>query len=123
MSETQSYKITSVAPFEHDPKYGFVDGKIWNKTGGYFLPPDEPVIVFRGKDQATLAAIMGYIECLEKQEQTPHVLEHIRTSTERLNTIMDFQIANPERAGIGCTTAEKLKARDWFAPRVQGVKP
>ena len=111
MTATNSYNISANASFEHDPKYGFVDGKIWNKNGNYFLPNDEPVIVFRGKDQATLAAILGYIECLEKQDQTPHVLEHIRTATERLNTIMDFQITNPERDGIGCTTAEKLKAK------------
>lgn len=111
MTVTTSNNISSVATFEHDPKYGFVDGKIWNKNGGYFLPGDEPVIVFRGKDQATLSAIMGYIECLEKQDQTPHVQEHIRTATERLNTIMDFQLSNPDRAGIGCTTVQKLKDR------------
>lgn len=94
---------------KQDPKYDFVDGRIWNRNGGYFLPDDEPVMVLRGKDQASLAAIFGYIECLEKQPQTPHVLEHIRTSRERLNAFFEFQTSKPERTGIGCTVAEKLQ--------------
>lgn len=92
-----------------DPKYDFIEHRIWNRNGLYFLPDDEPVMVLRGKDQACLAAIFGYIECLEKQEQTPHVKEHIRTSRERLQAFFDFQTKNPERAGIGCTVAEKLQ--------------
>lgn len=95
--------------FTHDPKYSFLDGRIWNVSGQYFLPEDEPVIVFRGKDQVTPAAIRGYIECLKNQEQTPHVLEHIRTATERLETIEKFQRDNAARIGIGCTTAQKIK--------------
>lgn len=104
---------------KQDPKYDFVDGRIWNRSGGYFLPDDEPVMVLRGKDQACLAAIFGYIECMEKQEQTPHVLEHIRTSRERLQAFLDFQTSNPERSGIGCTVAEKLKVtKEIIAGRV-----
>ena len=92
-----------------DPKYDFQHGKIWNRNGGYYLPDDEPVMVLRGKDQACLAAIFGYIECLEKQAQTKHVMEHIGTARERLNAFFVFQNANPERSGIGCTVAEKLQ--------------
>lgn len=94
---------------DQDPKYDFVGGRIWNRNGNYFLPDDEPVMVLRGKDQACLAAIFGYIECLEKQAQTKHVLEHIKTSRERLGVFFEFQTKNPERAGIGCTVAEKLQ--------------
>lgn len=94
---------------KQDPKYDFIEGRIWNRNGGYFLPDDEPVMVLRGKNQACLAAIFGYIECLEKQVQTAHVQEHIRTSRERLKAFFEFQTSNPERSGIGCTVEEKLK--------------
>lgn len=94
-------------PRYHDPKYEFREGRIWN--GEYWIPMDEPVIVFRGKDQATIAAITGYIECLMKQEQTPHVVEHIESAKHRLQAIMDFQTSRPEFVGIGCGIDEKLK--------------
>lgn len=97
-------------PRHNDPKYEFVDGRIYN--GEYYIPIDEPVIVFRGKDQATLAAIVGYIDCLEKQEQTPHVVEHITMAKNRLKVIMDFQTSRPEFVGIGCRIDEKLKHID-----------
>lgn len=95
---------------KQDPKYSFLNERIWSVNGGYWIPSDEPVIVFRGKDQAALSAIMGYIECLEKQDQTGHVKEHIRTARERLEAFLDFQISNNDRIGIGCGLKEKLKS-------------
>ena len=93
----------------NDPKYSFINGRIWSGNGGYWIPSDEPVMVLRGKDQATIAAILGYIECLQRQDQTAHVQEHIRTSTERLNAFMDFQAGHAVLIGIGCGIDEKLK--------------
>lgn len=92
----------------NDPKYAFQEGRIFSANGGYWIPADEPVMVLRGKDQATIAAIFGYIECLKKQTQTEHVKEHIRTATERLNTFIEFQTSRPEFVGIGCGIEEKL---------------
>lgn len=92
-----------------DPKYCFLNDRIWSHNGGYWIPEDEPVIVFRGKDQASIAAIIGYLSCLEKQVQTEHVKEHIKTAKERLNAFADFQDSNPERIGIGCGLVEKLR--------------
>lgn len=50
-----------------------------------------------------------FIEILKHQHQTPHVLEHIATASERLKTIMDFQALRPDFVGIGCGIDEKLK--------------
>ena len=94
----------------NDPKYAFVDGRIWSVNGSYYIPKDEPVIVFRGKDQAAIAAIIGYLECLDKQTQSQHVKDHITTARERLDTFLSFQSAHPEFVGIGCGVEEKLNA-------------
>ena len=90
----------------HDPKYDF-EGGIYHRLGGYFLPDDEPVMLFRGKDQATLGAIRGYLAFLEQQEQTALVLDHIQTATERLRTISEWQRTHPDRVGLGCHTCQK----------------
>lgn len=94
----------------NDPKHVFIDGRIWSENGGYWIPEDEPVMVLRGKDQATISAILGYIECLAKQVQTPHVREHIESSRERLQAFMDFQRDHPSFIGIGCGIDEKLRS-------------
>lgn len=94
----------------NDPKYCFLDGRIFSANGGYWISADEPVIVFRGKDQAAISAIVGYLECLNKQIKTEHVKEHIKTATERLETFLDFQTSRPDFVGIGCGIDEKLKA-------------
>lgn len=93
----------------NDPKYAFVNGRIFSVNGDYWIPEDEPVMVLRGKDQAAISAIIGYIECLNKQQQTEHVIEHIKTATERLDQFLNFQTSKPEFSGIGCGTEEKLK--------------
>ena len=104
---------TKLAPIDgevvNDPKYIFQDNRIFSANGGYWIPADEPVIVFRGKDQASISAIIGYIECLSKQNQTEHVKEHIKTSRERLNAFLDFQTTHHDMIGIGCGIEEKLK--------------
>ena len=94
---------------KNDPKYSFVNGRIWSVNGSYWIPEDEPVMVLRGKDQAVIAAIFGYLECLQKQEPKAHVMEHIRTSTERLKEITRFQVSRPDFVGIGCGIDEKLR--------------
>lgn len=89
-----------------DPKYLFPGG-IEHATGGYPLPDDEPLMLFRGKDVGTPAAIRGYIDWLETKEQTALVVEHLATANERLSTIVQWQTDNPNRIGVGCQTIQQ----------------
>lgn len=86
-----------------DPKYVFPGGVV-HATGGYTIPDDEPLMVFRGKDVFTLAAIAGYLGALHEVEQTDTVREHVATAMERFQTIREWQQAHPERTGACCTT-------------------
>ncbi len=97
-----------------DPKFRPTDAGFWHEQGGYLIPPDEPLIVFRGKDLFTPPTLRHYIT-LANQEATfcqsagePELArlarEHADSVTERLETILGWQVANPQRCGLGCHT-------------------
>jgi hypothetical protein len=96
----------------HDPKYRFgSEDAVFHRSGGYFLPDDEPLVLFRGKDVGTLVALNAYKEFMEyvgQHADTEHAREvanaHADSIKERLATIAEFQRANPDRTGLGCHT-------------------
>ena len=95
-----------------DPKYRFgEDDSIHHRSGGYDLPADEPVVLFRGKDVGTLVALTAYREFMDyvsDHADTEHARgvarAHAESITERIETIRAFQAAHPERTGLGCHT-------------------
>ncbi len=88
----------------NDPKYKACKGdKFWHREGRYFIEASEPVMVLRGKDVASLAAIMAYVEILMGMEGHPTVDSHIESSTERLFTFYNYQKNNADKAGVGCS--------------------
>lgn len=97
---------------KQDPKYKFGDNdKIYHREGQYWLPEDEPVIVFRGKDLGTIIAMQEYKQFMQHIEKTTNnaaarkiAIEHIKSITERIRTIQEFQEQNPTRIGLGCHT-------------------
>lgn len=96
----------------HDPKYRFgEDDTVFHTGGQYFLPDDEPLVLFRGKDVGTLVALNAYKEFMEyvsEHAETQHARDvasaHAESITERLATIAEFQRENPDRTGLGCHT-------------------
>lgn len=87
-----------------DPKYEWRNGRVWNVQGGYYIPDDEPVMLFRGKSAELPRLVQTYIDLLQTQEQTPAVIEHIESARRHLETIKKFQAEHPERVGLGCST-------------------
>lgn len=96
----------------HDPKYKLgEDDRVFHRSGGYYLPEDEPVVLFRGKDVGTLVALTAYREFMDYVAQhadTEHAREvaraHAASIAERFDTIRTYQEAHPERTGLGCHT-------------------
>lgn len=97
---------------DQDPKYQFgEDDRVFHRGGGYFLPSDEPLVLFRGKDVGTLVAMEAYLRFMEyvsEHADTEHAREvarsHASSISERIGTIKRFQLENPERTGLGCHT-------------------
>lgn len=97
-----------------DPKYQFGDtDRIFHREGKYLLPKDEPVILFRGKDLGTIIAMEEYKKFMQHIEQYTNKPEakkiakqHIKSITERIETILKFQNEHPERIGLGCHTCK-----------------
>jgi hypothetical protein len=96
----------------HDPKYRLgADDTVFHRDGGYFLPEDEPLVLFRGKDVGTLVALNAYKEFMKyvsHHADTEHARDvaraHANSITERLATIEEFQRDNPDRTCLGCHT-------------------
>ena|SRR5581483_7043240 len=97
MKEVQTERGVTV--FAIDPKYGIEirDGKpvlVKTKTGEP-IPEDEPLILFRGRDQNALhGALTPYEKRCEADGCTDFHLEGIRN---RINAFLDFKCDFPER--------------------------
>jgi hypothetical protein len=96
----------------HDPKYRFGhEDTVYHRSGGYYLPADEPVVLFRGKDVGTLVALTAYrhfMDYVAENADTQHARDvagaHAESIAERIETIRAFQREHPERTGLGCHT-------------------
>lgn len=87
----------------NDPKYKFgSDDSIYHRYGEYFIEPDEPVMLLRGKDVTSLAAILGYINALESMYPNDIVDSHLDSSLERLHAFWLYQISSG-KSGVGCS--------------------
>jgi hypothetical protein len=110
LAKRNSYLAEGVAM--HDPKYRFgPEDTVLHRDGGYFLPDDEPLVLFRGKDVGALVALNAYREFMEYVSQhadTAHAREiaraHATSIAERISAISTFQSDNPDRTGLGCHT-------------------
>lgn len=93
----------------NDPKYTITEGAIHHIEGGYALPGDEPLMLFRGKDALLPELIEWYRDRLTvelHQETMPSrikvIQDHLATSAERLAAVQEFQANHPERVGVAC---------------------
>lgn len=99
---------------KQDPKYKFgTEDKIWHINGKYFLPEDEPKILFRGKDIGTIIAMesykdfMKYVEKYTNDKESRRIArEHIESIEERIEIICNWIKDNPNRIGLGCHTCK-----------------
>lgn len=86
-----------------DPKYTPKANGIMHEDG-YMLPDDEPLMILRGKDIGALNNIVDYIEMLQEQvPQTPTIVSHLESSSERLLAFYNYQVDNPELQSVGCS--------------------
>ena len=86
-----------------DPKYTPKENGIMHEDG-YMLPDDEPLMILRGKDIGALNNIVDYIEMLQEQvPQTPTIVSHLESSSERLLAFYNYQVDNPELQSVGCS--------------------
>jgi len=70
----------------HDPKVSFVQGRAYHREKKYLIPQDEPIYIIRGSDPTAVKMVEYYNKALRDEEATEIVVDHIRTSDERLET-------------------------------------
>lgn len=94
------------------PKFQFgTDDRIIRRDGTGDVPQDEPVFLLRGKDELAPHVITRYIEILAAYPESELARQHIESATERLDAILAWQAAWPDRVGMGCHTCERLDHR------------
>jgi hypothetical protein len=86
----------------NDPKYNFTQEGLIHAQDGYLVSPSEPVMVLRGKDVTSLAAITAYVRVLLEMEENTVVDSHLNSSLERLRTFYLYQQAGVG-VGVGCS--------------------
>lgn len=98
----------------NDPKYKFGDtDKLLHRGGGYFISDDEPVMVLRGKDVTSLAALIGYVSALLDMSENEVVNSHLDSSLERLLTFYKYQTSSGV-AGVGCSQKHHSGSERWI---------
>ena len=87
----------------NDPKYKFGDtDKLYHRHGEYFIDKNEPVMVLRGKDVTSLAAICAYVQTLLDMKENEVVNSHLDSSIERLRVFWEYQTTSGV-SGVGCS--------------------
>jgi len=87
----------------NDPKYKFGENdRLYHRFGEYFIDKDEPVMVLRGKDVTSLAALIGYVKALLEMSENEVVNSHLDSSLERLVSFYKYQTTSGV-AGVGCS--------------------
>ena len=73
-----------------EPKYFFEDGKVFNRASGEQIPEDEPVIVFRARDNHALDVLRFYLSVISNAE-------HAIAVGKRIDDFAAFKAAHPDR--------------------------
>jgi hypothetical protein len=98
----------------NDPKYKFgADDQLFHRIGEYFIDKNEPVMVLRGKDVTSLAAICGYVNALLDMSENEIVNSHLDSSLERLKTFYEYQTTSGV-AGVGCSQKHHSNSEQYI---------
>ena len=73
-----------------DRKFKFEEGRFVNRVSGEAIPDDEPVIIFRARDNHALAVLHHYYHLVSD----PH---HKRAIQDRIEEFGAYREAHPER--------------------------
>ena len=99
----------------NDPKYKFGDtDKLYHRTSEYFISDDEPVMVLRGKDVTSLAAICEYVQALLDMSENEVVNSHLDSSMERLKSFWEYQTTSGV-SGVGCSQKHHSGSEQYIA--------
>ena len=82
-----------------DPKYRPIQGRLLHIEKNYLIPTDEPVYVTRADDPTAVELAKYYFSALEGETQSNIVVDHMKTSTERVEVFELFAEDNCDMVG------------------------
>jgi hypothetical protein len=85
-------------PVSQEPKYGIRDNRLFNRASGEFIPTDEPVFIFRARDELAIKALDHYRELCGESEHSAAVYGRMRDFEK-------FAVAHRERMKVPDTAA------------------
>jgi len=92
------------------------DYTLFHRDFHFFIQPEEPLMVFRGKDAILVMIMNKHVEFIKEhpeQYQSPQVM--INYIEEQIKRVSDFHLDNPHRIGVACTIYQKPKGAEYSA--------
>jgi len=111
-----SHDISTDKDPEQDPEYYFHDFKLFHRYLNFYVPIDEPVMIFRGKDAMLVRVIKKHNELVEARrevygDKTADMLIHF--NTQRIQKVFEFHSEKPERVGVTCSIFQKPSGKEY----------
>ena len=88
-----------VRDLKPDSKYSMVQGRLLHQDKNYLIPLDEPTYVTIGCDPTALQLAVHYNARLHNEIQSNIVVDHIKSSSDRVTAFSEFQAENPNDLG------------------------
>lgn len=92
-----------------DRKFKFEEGRFVNRVSGEAIPDDEPVILFRARDNHAIPTLLAYLDMVAD----PH---HRQAVMDRLEEFSSYRAAHPERLKEPGVTRHIRLNSDALAP-------
>ena len=100
-----------------DPEYYFHDFKLFHRYLNFYVPSNEPVMIFRGKDALLVRIIDKHNALVEENRETygdevADMLIHF--NEQRKQAVKEFHRDNPERVGVTCSVFQKPTGKEYL---------
>ncbi len=83
---------------KNDPKYDFFRNMVKNVASGEYIPEDEPVMVFRARDNFALSVLRHYHSILVQSGQIDD--SHLAAVEAQIGRFYNFRYDHPDRMKV-----------------------
>lgn len=97
-------------PMEQNAEWFPWNYTLFHRDFKFYIPPEEPLMVFRGKDAILVMIMNKHIDFINTN---PHMYEHpavmIDYIEKQIEAVKKFHVEKPYRVGVACTIYQKPK--------------
>jgi hypothetical protein len=87
-------------PLPLDGKFGIKDGRLVKMSNDEFVPPDEPLFIFRGRDHLAMQVIRFYYQLCVDDGCNDYQLDSITKQLEKFEKFAETHAERMKQPGI-----------------------